>query len=73
MRIAYFQRSESGAAGASLDLALVDPALNLFDCMKDEPSRFRVTLTPRAGSMPMTDVPLTLRTCVGAETHVSYP
>ena len=73
MRIAYFQRGESGATGASLDLVLVDPGLNLFDCMKDEPSRFHVILTPRLGSTPTSDTPLVLRTCVGAQTHLSYP
>jgi hypothetical protein len=73
LRIAYFRRGESGAAGPSLDLVLVDPGLNLFDCMKDQPSRFHVTLTPRPGSMPTSDAPLVLRTCVGAETHLSYP
>jgi hypothetical protein len=73
IRVAYFQRGEGAATGSSLELVLVDPALNLFDCMKDEPSRFRVTLNPRAGSMNLGDVPLALRTCVGAETHVSYP
>lgn len=73
LRIAYFQRAEGAATGSSLDLVLAAPALNLFDCLKDEPSQFHVTLTPRAGSMPTSDVPLALRTCVGAETHVSYP
>jgi hypothetical protein len=73
MLVAYFRRGESGATGTSLDLALVDPGLNLFDCMKDLPSRFHVTLTPRTGSMPTSDTPLVLRTCVGAETHLSYP
>jgi hypothetical protein len=73
LRVASFERLEGSVTGPVVNLRLAAPDTNLFDCMKDEPSQFRVTLTPHVGSLPATDTPLTLSTCIGAETHLSYP
>jgi len=73
MRVADYQRIESSIAGPTIDLILVNPDLNMFDCMKDEPTKFDVKLTPRPGFAPANDAPLILGTCIGAETHASYP
>jgi hypothetical protein len=73
MRVAYFQRSASAPSGNTIDLTMVAPDMNLFACMKDEPTRFDVQLSPHLGSVSTVDAPLTLGTCVGAATHFRYP
>ncbi|MGB8294529.1 MAG: hypothetical protein WCG85_03815 [Polyangia bacterium] len=73
VRVAYYQRIESSIAGPTIALIMVNPDLNMFDCMKDEPTNLDVKLTSRPGSAPANDAPLTLGTCIGAETHASYP
>ena len=71
--VARYDNEAGGASGAVIDLVNVAPEMNLFDCMKDTPAKFSVTMAFHAGSYPATDVPLTLSTCIGAQSHVSYP
>jgi hypothetical protein len=73
MRVAYFQRSAGSPSGSTINLTMVAPDMNFFACMKDEPTRFDVKLSPRLGSVSTVDAPLTLGTCVGAATHLRYP
>ncbi len=73
MRIASFQRQQNLASGSSIDMVLLNPELNLFDCMKDAPSRFDVKMTILPTAYPAADVPLTLGSCIGVQTHTSYP
>jgi hypothetical protein len=73
LRVASFQRAEGWINGPTVALVVANPELNLFDCMKDEPSQFHVTLRSRPGGVPASDAPLTLGTCIGANTHLSYP
>ena len=54
-------------------MLLLNPALNLFDCMKDTPSSFHVKMTILPTAYPAADVPLTLGSCIGVQTHTSYP
>jgi hypothetical protein len=71
--VATFRRSETDTSGTSISLVTINPDLNLFDCMKSEPAQFDVRLTPVLGTYPAADTPLTLSTCIGAETHWGYP
>ena len=73
LRVAYFRSPDAGVGGSTLNLVTVDPALNLFDCMKDDPSKFDVKMTFHPGAYPATTTPLTLSTCIGAQAHASYP
>jgi len=73
LRVAYFRRNGDVAAGSTIDLVIVEPDLNVFDCIKDEPASFEVTLTPHLGLAPATDAPLSFGTCIGAETHTTFP
>jgi len=73
LQVAYFQRAQDSATGSVIGLTTVDPDRNIFDCMKDKPTKFDVKLIPRSGYVPATDPTLTLATCVGAETHVKLP
>jgi len=45
MRVADYQRIESSIAGPTIDLIMANPDLNMFDCMKEEPTKFDVKLT----------------------------
>ena len=71
--VARYDNEAGGASGAVIDLVNVAPEMNLFDCIKDTPAKFSVTMAFNAGSYPTTEVPLTLSTCIGAQSHVSYP
>ncbi len=73
MQIAYFHRPENFPSSPSIDMVLLNPGLNFFDCMKDAPSRFDVKMTIRPTAYPAADVPLNLGTCIGVQTHASYP
>lgn len=73
LRVAYFQRQEDSSPGPTIALVMVNPELNVFDCLKDAPAKFQVKLTPRMGYAPATDAPLTLGTCIGANTHARFP
>lgn len=71
--VAYFRNPETGASGSSLSMIAVDPTLNLFDCMKNEPTRFDIKMTVHPDTYPTSDTPLSLGTCVGVQTHITYP
>jgi hypothetical protein len=73
LRVAYFRSSEPGSNKASLDMTIINPDLNLFDCMKDTPVTFDVKMTPQPGTYPAADTPLSLATCIGARTSTGYP
>ena len=73
LRVAYFRASEADPSKTSLAMVIVNPDLNLFDCMKDSPTIFDVRMTLAPDVYPAADAPLTLATCVGAQTHVDYP
>jgi hypothetical protein len=69
--VARYDRESDGPVGASIDLADLLPETNIFDCMKDAPVLFEVTMAFRPGFYPAIDAPLTLSTCIGAQG--SYP
>jgi hypothetical protein len=71
--VASYDNLAGGTSGAIIDLVNVVPEMNLFDCIKDTPAKFSVTMAFQAGSYPATDAPLPLSTCIGAQSHVSYP
>jgi hypothetical protein len=74
LRVAYFQSGDAPGPGrSSLDLTLVEPGLNLFDCMKDAPIELRTRLVPKTGIIPSHDTPLTLDTCIASHATASYP
>jgi hypothetical protein len=73
LRVAYFQRLEDSSQGQTIALVMVNPGLNMFDCLKDAPAQFKVKLIPRLGYAPATDAPLTLGACIGANTHAKLP
>ena len=71
--VASYDNLTGGTSGAIIDLVNVAPQMNLFDCIKDTPAKFSVKMAFQGGSYPASEVPLTLSTCVGAKSHVSYP
>jgi hypothetical protein len=73
VRVAYFRRIEGASNGRTINLTMVAPDMNLFDCMKDAPTRFSIELSPHLGSVSAVDAPLTLGTCIGAATHLRFP
>jgi hypothetical protein len=73
MRVACFQRSADSPSGSTINLTMAAPDMNLFACMRDEPTRFDVKLSPHLGSVSTVDAPLALGTCVGAAAHFRYP
>jgi hypothetical protein len=71
--VADFRRSEGDATRNQIDLLMTAAELNIFDCIKREPTLFTVKLSPRLATLPAADDPLVLGACVGALTKVSYP
>ena len=71
--VAHFQRVGEAALGNKLPLALVAPDLNIFDCLKDDPTEFHVAMTFRNGQHPTRETPLTLSACVRTESHMGRP
>ena len=71
--VAKYDNEAGEPSGAIIDLLNVAPEMNLFDCIKDTPAIFSVTMVFQPGSYPATDAPLTLSTCIGAQSHVNYP
>jgi len=71
--VATYDHEVGGPSGAIIALVNVAPDMNLFDCLKDAPAKFSVTMAFQPGSYPATDAPLSLSTCMGAQSHVSYP
>lgn len=65
--------SPTASSGPSIDLVNLVPEINLFDCIKDVPARFLVTMAMQPSAYQTSDVPLTLSTCVGAQTTATYP
>ena len=60
-------------SGAAISLVNLVPEINLYNCLKDAPARFLVAMDIEPLSYPTSDVPLTLSTCVSAQTTASYP
>jgi len=72
--VAHFRRTDGvGFSGTSISLVVVDPKLNLFDCLKDEPGNFDVKMTLHQGAYPASDAPLSLDTCIAAEADLDFP
>jgi hypothetical protein len=71
--VAHFQRVGEAALGNKLPLTLVAPDLNIFDCLKDDPTEFHVAMTFRNGQHPTRETPLTLSACVRTESHMGRP
>jgi hypothetical protein len=73
MLVATYDRQTDEPSGNAITLVNLVSDMNLFECMKDTPAIFWVTMAFRPGSYPALDAPLTLSTCVSATSHVSYP
>ena len=71
--IASFRGQAGQLTGPSIDLDILAPDLNLFDCLKSAPATLTVTLRSREGAWPTADAPLTLTTCLAASTQVGWP
>jgi hypothetical protein len=71
--VARYDRETDGISGNTIALVNLAAEMNLFDCMKDAPALFSVSMAFQPGSYPDVDAPLTLSTCVGAQGHASYP
>jgi hypothetical protein len=61
------------SSGPSIELVNLVPDVNLFDCIKDMPAKFLVAMAIQPAGYPTSEVPLTLSTCVGAQTTATYP
>ena len=73
VRVADFHRSAGAPIANQIDLTMTAAELDIFACLKREPTLLTVTLSPRLGSLPAADDPLVLGACIGASTQVSYP
>lgn len=71
--VAHFQRLAETASETQLPLELLAPELNIFDCMKDDPTEFQVKMAFRPGQHPIKDTPLLLSPCIRSETHLGIP
>ena len=65
--------SQMGSNGASIALVNLVPEVNLFDCLKAAPAKLLVVMAIQPSTYPTVDVPLTLSTCVGAQSTATYP
>lgn len=70
--IASYQ-SQAAPIGPTIDLVNLVPTINLFDCIKDRPAKLVVDMGIEPSMYPPLDVPMTLSTCVGAQSTTSYP
>lgn len=73
LSVAHFQAADETPVGVHLPLGLLAPELNLFNCVKDDPTEFHVTMGFRPGRHPERTTPLTLSTCVSSESHMGFP
>jgi hypothetical protein len=73
MPLATYQAPLVPVATPVLPLALDEPGLNLFDCLKREKTTLHFRLIPRVGATPARDAPLAMRACIGAAVHTRFP
>ncbi len=73
LSVAHFQPAGEASQGPHLPLGLLSPGLNLFNCVKDDPTEFHVAMTFRPGRHPERETPLVLSTCVRSESHMGFP
>jgi hypothetical protein len=73
MLVATYDRPGDGPSGPAVTLVNLVSDMNLFECLRDAPAIFSVTMGFRPGWYPAIDAPLSLATCVSAQSHASYP
>jgi hypothetical protein len=71
--VGSYRRLVSGLGGTTAELQIVNPAVNLFSCLKSAPANFDIQIRIAPGELPSADTPLSVTSCMSAHANVELP